>query len=78
MTLTEALDIMIARTGHERYRWLCSDENNLPAPNDRDTFRQHIIVQAQIDPSLPNIDEHLREAQQSTGKKGCCGGTPLP
>jgi hypothetical protein len=38
MTLTEVLDIVVSRTRHERYRWLCSDAN--PNTEQRDAYRR--------------------------------------
>jgi len=44
MTLPEALDLVVARTSHERYRWLCSDDN--PDAAQREAFRRYVIEQA--------------------------------
>lgn len=44
MTYLEALEIVIARTKHERYRWLCSDEN-LDAPQ-REGYRRQVLMLA--------------------------------
>jgi hypothetical protein len=37
------LDECVRHTGVERYRWLCSDANDLPAPNSRDDWRRWVI-----------------------------------
>jgi hypothetical protein len=72
----ESLDIVVVRSGVERYRWLCSDENKLPSPNDPATWRRWVVDEAQRDPSLPNIDEHLREASALPARVKPCGGCP--
>ncbi len=51
MTIDEALGIMIERTGHERYRWLCLEQ---PDPIEQATWRNWIIEQA-ISPNYPPI-----------------------
>ena len=45
MTLDEALDIVIARTKHERFRWLCSDDN--PDAEQRAGYRRHVLALAE-------------------------------
>lgn len=79
MTLPDALNIVIARTGVERYRYLCSEANTLPSPNDRETWRAWIMSEAQRDPSLPDItvsSEEMREAEQWPPRVKPCGGCP--
>lgn len=41
MTLNDALDIVVSRTRHERYRWLCSEDN--PDVAERDGYRDHVM-----------------------------------
>lgn len=73
----EAVETMVARTGVERYRWLCSDANRMKAPNDVLSWRGFIIRQA---------FEIPESANQSVGREpltpipvcGSCGGAPLP
>lgn len=50
MTLAEALEIVIARTKHERYRWLCSDAN--PDAESREAYRG-LMVRLASDGDLP-------------------------
>ncbi len=72
MTISEAIDIVISRTGIERYRWLCSEENSLSKPNDREAWRQWIIDEANGLHELPDIEAHLTEAA-SAPRSSCCG-----
>ncbi len=56
MTLTEALDIVVSRTRHERYRWLCSDEN--PDEFSRERYRAIVMSMAATqttDGGLPSL-----------------------
>jgi hypothetical protein len=65
------LEECIAHTRVERYRWLCSDANDLPAPNSRDDWRRWVI-------------ERRWDAQPGAGvavdytpvTPGPCGGCP--
>jgi hypothetical protein len=41
MTLAEALDVIVSQTRHERYRWLCSDDN--PDQVARDAYRAYVF-----------------------------------
>jgi hypothetical protein len=51
MTLAEALDIVVERTHHERYRWLCSDDN--PDAAQRDGYRRLVMQQMTDEPAMP-------------------------
>lgn len=51
MTWQDALEIVVARTRHERYRWLCSDDN--PDVEQRDGHRRHMLDQCGHVPSYP-------------------------
>lgn len=44
MTWIEALDLVVARTRHGRYRWLCSDAN--PNTRQRDAYRRAMLRKA--------------------------------
>lgn len=44
MTYLEALEVVVARTRHERYRWLCSDEN--PNTEQREGYRRIVLEKA--------------------------------
>lgn len=48
MTLEQALDIMTDRTGHGRYRWLCSPDN--PDAESRAAYRRLVLDQAGAPP----------------------------
>jgi hypothetical protein len=50
MNWPEALDVVVARTKHEPYRRLCSDENTSPPPNDRDAYRDLMVRLAENPP----------------------------
>jgi len=78
MKLDEALDIVIGRTGVERYRFLCSSENRLPAPNDSETWRKWVLKESAKDPweVLPDISAHLAEASIQPRQVKPCGGCP--
>ena len=66
MTLDDALTIVIARTGHERYRWLTSDAN--PDATQRDGYRASILRQAGA-PAPP-----VPAPSGPTSLGNCCGG----
>jgi hypothetical protein len=54
MTWQNAMQVVVARTRHERYRWLCSDEN--PDVASRDGYRRLVIKMAGGDPaSVPPV-----------------------
>lgn len=44
MTWQEALEVVVARTGHDRYRSLCSEDN--PCPHGRDAYRALVRAMA--------------------------------
>ena len=61
MTWDEALSEVVRRTKHERYRWLCSDDN--PDVESRDGYRAKVKRIAEgRSLELPDIDEHLKQA----------------
>lgn len=57
MTWLDALEIVVARTGHVRYRWLCSDDN--PDADQRDAYRIQVIAEACGEPPRPSVREAL-------------------
>jgi hypothetical protein len=69
----EALEHAIASSGHERYRWLCSDEN-VPwdGRNGRDAYRRRMVEKMQPD-SIDRLDAAY--AAEGTGRalRHCCG-----
>jgi hypothetical protein len=75
MTWQEALEVVISRTRHERYRWLCSDDNPT-----HEGHRQLMLTLASAEtsatpagrPDSPTAaDLALRD---HLGRHGCCGG----
>lgn len=66
----EALEIVVAMTRHERFRWLCSDEN--PDAASRRGYRARVVrIAAEgLDPPTPE-DLALRALVAKSG--GCCG-----
>jgi hypothetical protein len=82
VTLQEALEIVIARTGVARYRWLCSDEN--PAehgPTGRETYRRWVISEAEgipwVDVPAAGRSIVVSGTLPAPSGGGCCGGPDL-
>ena len=73
MTLAEALDRIVADTGHERYRWLCSEDN--PDVGQREGYRQIVMEHAgqPRDPAAEAIATVRQSGVTETPKRGCCG-----
>jgi hypothetical protein len=79
MIWVEALEIVIERTRHERYRWLTSDEN--PDTWQRDAYRRIVIEMATGEPAAPRpfryeplVVSEAVAAPTSAVKRTCCGG----
>ncbi len=77
--LATALDRVVARTGVERYRWLCSAENPHPKPNDPATWQAFVYLLAQDPPECRDVTDAKRmetpaARQGLTGPPVCCGG----
>lgn len=53
MTWTEAILLVVAESGHQRYYWLCSDEN--PDAEQREAYRALMVRKAtgQAEPVPP-------------------------
>lgn len=71
MDWQDAVEILVARTRHEAWRRLCSDENADAA--SRDACRRSVITLAGgIPPALPPIPDN---PTPSPGVRlgGCCG-----
>lgn len=71
MTLAEALNIVIARTGHQRFRFLCSEAN--PDPVSREGYRRAVLTMAgepAPEPPPPRPDRPIPYAPRPGG---CCG-----
>lgn len=69
MDYAEAVEIVIARTKHERFRYLCSDDN----PN-REAWRAHVISEATGEPRQPAITSNptvQRQRLLATLVKAC-------
>lgn len=61
MTWQEALETVVQRTSHERYHWLCSDEN--PDVESRGGYRALMIAQASGQPEAPPMPRPAIQAQ---------------
>ncbi len=73
MDWPEALEIVLVRTRHERYRWLCSEEN--PNVEQREAYRAQIVQMAEG--PLDDVTRMERAyAVQGTQpiNGGCCNG----
>lgn len=67
MDYLSALDIVVARTRHERYRWLCSDDN--PNIAQRNSYREFVIREANGGTSVyPPLREQLGNAASAVGR----------
>ena len=66
-TFQEQLDLVVERTKHERYRWLCSDEN--PDVESREGYRAEVIRQATGQPhEMPSITRMAGNALAAAGR----------
>ncbi len=65
MTLADALEIVITRTGHERYRYLCLDH---PDPAVRAQYSAWVIAQASGEPMTPVKGPSLLRKARNFGK----------
>jgi len=73
MTWQEALEIEVARTGHERFRWLCSEANS--NEEQREKYRAQIVDRAsgQIDgEEMIRLAAAYRAAGTAPAGAGCC------
>ncbi len=79
MTDEDAMEAVIAQTGVQRYRHLCSDANRLPPPNAPADWRRHMheILGQAGDPDvvIRRIEAMGRRAQAGE-RGGGCGGCP--
>jgi len=85
MTWQEALDTVVARTGHERFRWLCSDDN--PDAVQREGYRGVVLGLAgqpasETPPVLPPLAVSINAVRLGfrqcfySSHEGCgCAGT---
>ena len=84
MSWEEALELVIASTRHERFRWLCSEDN--PNAEQRDSYRRYVVYMATGEQLAPPTQptpfvvppayamgwKHCLYATHEPG--GCCGG----
>ncbi len=68
MTWQEAVEIVVGRTRHERYRWLTSDDN--PDAWQRDRYRDIVVAMASGQPPTPGPSAPPIVAPRP------CGGCP--
>ncbi len=77
MTWQDALDLVVARTRHERYRVLCHDKHP-----DHAIWRARMISQATGEPIVEDPDvvikrvEEMARRAQAGERRGGCGGCP--
>ena len=57
MTLADAIDAVVGSTGHQRYRFLCSEAN--PNARQREAYRRHVL-------RLATGEEAARPAPRAT------------
>ena len=71
----EAIEIVVARTRHERLRWLCSDAN--PDVAQRDGYRRLMIELAEGETDAQRavrlIAENPPPSLEFGPRRGCCG-----
>ena len=78
MTLFEALDLVTERTGHQRYRELCSEDN--PDIEQRDAYRRLVLeLGGEPEPDVVRaarlIAENPPVSRVGTGCGGCGSST---
>lgn len=71
MTWQDALDAVVARTPHERYRWLCSDEN--PDVRQRERYRALMVRIASGEPDPDPDPDPASAALQAYTQAHPCG-----
>lgn len=64
MDWTEAVEIVAARTGHDRMRWLCSGSN--PDPRSREAYRETVVTMAGAAP-IPHDAGPMDMARNAVG-----------
>lgn len=72
MTWQAALEIVVSRTGVERYRDLCSDDN--PDPETRAGYRSLMLTLAGQPPPIPTVIPDRPDPNSGIRLGGCCGG----
>ena len=65
-TWAEALDVIVARTGVERYRYLCSEEN--PDPMTREGYRRLVVDLAVGGLQYPSLATQAGNALAAAGR----------
>lgn len=75
MTITEALELVISRTGVERYRYLCLEH---PKPNVRAEYSAHVIrlaaQRSSPDPKVAEVAAIARKVQDCPFRSVDSGG----
>jgi len=72
MSYLDALELVVARTGHERYRQLCSDNN--PEMAQRVGYRELVIRLAATPAAPPDPIARLDAAYAAAGTGAARGG----
>lgn len=76
MTIQEALDIVVARTKHERFRWLCSEEN--PDVDQREKYRVQVVAMASKEPPrYPSLWRQAANVAAAAGRAIVSGFAPV-
>ncbi len=66
MNWQEALEIIVDRNGHQRFRWLCSDDN--PDAHQREGYRAIVISQATGKPPIyPSLFQQATNLAHAAG-----------
>ena len=68
MTWQDALELVVARTGHEAYRRLCADDN--PDARQRDGYRRVVVKKAggEVPAAYPPLLEQAGTAARALGR----------
>ena len=69
-----ALEIVVAKTKHERYRWLCSDECPDAAAYRGTVLRLAGMAPPPAPPKSPPTPEDLALRRLVASRGGSCGG----
>jgi hypothetical protein len=71
MTLCDAIQLAVWRTGHQRFEWLCSEQN--PDPESRAGYRALVL---QLAAGEPLAQPRSRPVSPSPARPCGCQGSP--